>query len=345
MKRANELMIDDPANGIDWEKIYLPYPCVNADNKRTYIMVSKGSSNNLLIYLEGGGAATDFVTYYTMAFSYICELLPPKCGIFDRRNPDNPFRDWTFVFVPYCTADVHSGNRVMKYLNPINPKKSKVVYHVGYVNATVALRWAAQEFQNPGKIVLAGSSAGGYGTLAHALNVIEIFNQPVVIINDAGPGLTSKRNPNFTLEMTDYCWGFLQNQPENVRKIILERGEVAYGLLYFLDLYNDPKYRDSIYALYEDQKDFVIGNVFLWYTGKEFKERLLEVWGELKNSCPNNLFRFLPFGMGHTVLYGYPLVGSDFYTREINGISVCEWVKGLLRLEGRQPMDLVERDC
>ncbi|MEM2672911.1 MAG: hypothetical protein QXF20_04895, partial [Candidatus Hadarchaeales archaeon] len=36
MKRANELMIDDPANGIDWEKIYLPYPCVNADNKRTY---------------------------------------------------------------------------------------------------------------------------------------------------------------------------------------------------------------------------------------------------------------------------------------------------------------------
>ncbi|MEM2866548.1 MAG: pectin acetylesterase-family hydrolase [Candidatus Hadarchaeales archaeon] len=339
MRGMEDLEIDDPADGIDWEKVYLPHPCVNADNKRTYIMVSRGGSNNLLIYLEGGGAATDFITYYTMAFSYICELLPPRCGIFDRKNPTNPFRDWTFVFIPYCTADVHAGNRVMKYLNPLNPKKSKVVYHVGYVNATVAIRWAAQQLPNPGKVVLAGSSAGGYGTLAHALNVIELFNKPVTIINDAGPGLTSKRNPNFTLEMTDHCWGFLQNQPEGVRQIILQKGEVAYGLEYFSELYDNSNYRESIYAFYEDKRDFVIGNMFLWYTGEEFEETLLKVWGELRDQFENNIFRFLPCGIGHTVLYGYPLVGSDFYTRQINGITVCEWVKGLL--EGN-PRDLVQ---
>ena len=32
-------------------------------------------------------------------------------GVFDLDNPDNPVRDWTMVFMPYCTGDVHAGTR------------------------------------------------------------------------------------------------------------------------------------------------------------------------------------------------------------------------------------------
>ncbi|MBL1135963.1 MAG: hypothetical protein HND46_11645 [Chloroflexi bacterium] len=36
-------------------------------------------------------------------------------GIFDLENPENPFADYNMVFVPYCTGDVHIGNREATY--------------------------------------------------------------------------------------------------------------------------------------------------------------------------------------------------------------------------------------
>ena len=28
-------------------------------------------------------------------------------GFLDTANPDNPFKDWTIVYVPYCTGDLN----------------------------------------------------------------------------------------------------------------------------------------------------------------------------------------------------------------------------------------------
>ena len=36
-------------------------------------------------------------------------------GIFDRSNPENPFRDFGVIFVPYCTGDVHIGDASRRY--------------------------------------------------------------------------------------------------------------------------------------------------------------------------------------------------------------------------------------
>jgi hypothetical protein len=33
-------------------------------------------------------------------------------GLLDQTNPQNPVRDWSMLFVPYCTDDVHSGSNV-----------------------------------------------------------------------------------------------------------------------------------------------------------------------------------------------------------------------------------------
>ncbi len=48
---------------------------------------------------------------------YKAELLPgdgpaPMTGRLDRTNPHNPVRDWSMLFVPYCTGDVDSGSNV-----------------------------------------------------------------------------------------------------------------------------------------------------------------------------------------------------------------------------------------
>ncbi|MDI3497964.1 MAG: hypothetical protein PWQ40_1333, partial [Archaeoglobus sp.] len=62
MPSLKDLPVDDPSDGIDWVKVPLPKPCVNGMGKDTFIMVRKGSSNNLLIFFEGGGACADYET-------------------------------------------------------------------------------------------------------------------------------------------------------------------------------------------------------------------------------------------------------------------------------------------
>jgi len=83
----------------------------------------------------------------------------------------NPFRDWTKVFLPYCTQDLHIGNGVTNAFPEIT------VERYGGINARTALSyvrdvlWAATDATDPAgfrpdhlKVLLSGSSAGGYGT-------------------------------------------------------------------------------------------------------------------------------------------------------------------------------------
>jgi hypothetical protein len=330
MPELSSMPVDDPADGVDWVKIDLPSPCVSGDGSKTFIMVSRGSSNNILIYFEGGGACTDYVTcsltVITLHPKFWQSKLMAQLGIFNRANPLNPFRDWTFVYIPYGTGDVHIGNRVMKYYSPIF-HRSKVVYHVGFVNGVVAIRWAAQQ-GNFDKIVIAGSSAGGYATALHFLTAREIFGKPIVVINDAGPGLTSERDPSFSYEASIESWGWDQNLPADALGYIKD-GEPIYAIGYVFD-----KYGDSLYGFFEDKKDFIIGTAFLKYTGSEFEQKLLKVTSDLRNMYPSNYYRFLVDGRLHTAL---PL--PRFYYLNADGLFLFQWAK---KLVDGEPVDVVE---
>ncbi|MEM4503788.1 MAG: pectin acetylesterase-family hydrolase, partial [Archaeoglobaceae archaeon] len=181
MRPIESLPIDNPNDGIDWIKVPLPKPCVNGIGKETFVMVRRGTENNLLVFFEGGGACADYATCKPLLCTNF-ETCKPflgigsvvaleskfwflstyyRGGIFDVKNPKNPFRNWTILFIPYNTGDLHMGNRVVKYYD--DDGNSKTIYHVGYVNAIVALRYIAQKDWD--RVVVAGSSAGGYGTL------------------------------------------------------------------------------------------------------------------------------------------------------------------------------------
>ena len=80
-----------------------------------------GRVNKLLVYFEGGGACWDSATctypfgarlpdtvpqYYVPSAP---QLAPrPATGVFDTRA-DNPVRDWSVVYIPYCSGDTHVG--------------------------------------------------------------------------------------------------------------------------------------------------------------------------------------------------------------------------------------------
>lgn len=342
----SEIPVDDPTDGINWMFLQLPSPCVSGTGDETFIAVSRGSSNNILIYLEGGGACSDFYTCgmgqcvdhasCKNASASVTTLNPDetvvsyyyRSGIFDRTNPDNPFRDWTIVFVPYSTGDVHWGNRVVKYCyyNPYNLMQvdcsiNFTVYHAGFVNAITAIRWAAQQ-GNFDKVVIAGSSAGGYGTIIHAYYAREIFDRSILAIDDAGPGINanSTARPMFSIEVLQDTWGANDNLPEEAQGL-LEDKDPIFLVDYFLD-----RYPDSRFALYEDQMDYVIGVLFNGYTEEQFKNLLLTKTCQLKHEQKKNFFRYLPFGTTHTIL-----AKPEFYERSIKNYNVYEWIEDLLK--------------
>jgi hypothetical protein len=314
----------------------------------------KGSENNLLIYLEGGGACLDYntcggptSTVTTLDPEFDSGPRPLKStyvrGIFDVSNPLNPFRNWTIVFIPYSTGDIHVGNRVVKYYNVSNPTQSKTIYHVGYVNAIVAMRWINSS-GNFDKIVVSGSSAGGFGTILHFYRASEIFNKPIIAINDAGPGTQANATSPFRNQILFDRWGIQQNYPPDSWQYF-ENSDPLRFLNWALNE-SLGGCGNCIYALFEDQWDIVIGPYFQGYSFADYQARLLELVGSIKANFSNRFCAYLPLSTYHTAFaggYNYP-VGDRFYALNIDGYYVWQWIGDVLSGNCRDAIDLGQRD-
>jgi hypothetical protein len=110
-------------------------------------------------------------------------------GILDRSNPENPFKDFAMVFVPYCTGDVHIGDASRRYGDD---PASRPVAHRGARNARAVLAWLAAQKRSPRTVVVTGTSAGSYGALFHTPSLARMYPAArIVMIGDSGVPLLS----------------------------------------------------------------------------------------------------------------------------------------------------------
>jgi len=154
----------------------------------------QGKSKNLLVYFNGGGACWDDATCVASLApsevpgarpSYnpsINEANSPEGagGIFDDNNKRNPFKDWSKVFIPYCSGDIHIGTGEKLYSDVDGsvtgfPGAPVLVKHHGFDNFLAVREWLKQNFATKSryrsgkknkkikKLLVTGSSAGGYG--------------------------------------------------------------------------------------------------------------------------------------------------------------------------------------
>src|SRR5687767_11085004 len=142
---------------------------VCADGSPFRFFVHPGDPAKLLVEFEGGGACWDDASCAVDIYSRRVQADPGQAeqrgqlvGIYDRRNPENPFRDWTHVYIPYCTGDLHWGSIDKTYTGSSGPF---VVPHRGAINATAALSWASENVPAPRQVFVTGCSAGGYGSI------------------------------------------------------------------------------------------------------------------------------------------------------------------------------------
>jgi hypothetical protein len=181
----------------NWEKIQPPVDsdarCAGIPNvpesEKFYFFVEEGDLTKLLVFFDGGGACWDARTCVGSLAAFNADPhLPPtytpivdettdalndhsqdsEAGILSGRA-DNPFADYTKVFVPYCTGDVHLGSGETTYnFGGVE----QIVAHRGADNVHAVLDWLYDFYTTrigkaPDEVVVSGVSAGGYAAMVH----------------------------------------------------------------------------------------------------------------------------------------------------------------------------------
>src|SRR5690606_24070066 len=137
---------------MEWTYIEVPGTvCMNGSTAGFGVNYNPESSN-VMIYLEGGGACFSDACDFT-AFSI--PFVPPIDGIFSRSNDNNPVKDWTMIYVPYCTGDIHAGDAEQMLGGQLRQFR-------GYSNITTYLQQWVPSFPAD-RVLLTGISAGGFG--------------------------------------------------------------------------------------------------------------------------------------------------------------------------------------
>jgi hypothetical protein len=200
--------IVDGENHYPWELVTLPgTTCGDGSQYKFYVYDTP--SNNLLLYFEGGGACWDYDTCSGRAGvlgaanpnglpdDYITGTVPRFVSpLVNGADPGIPFRSrtdlvtkgWDVVYMPYCTGDVHVGNRVATYVDPTGQEPPLTWHHNGYNNTLAALNELASRFPAVNKLMVSGFSAGGVATGVGYYFARQILTpNKGYMLNDSGP--------------------------------------------------------------------------------------------------------------------------------------------------------------
>ena len=273
-------------------------------------------SKDVFIYLMGGGAcwssltcayaASNLTTGYVEAnFRADTTTRAPP---FNRAEPTNPFKDMSYVFVPYCTGDVHAGDNVMSYPAVGTQVPARTVHHKGAKNLDAFLVRLHDTFPDARRVFLSGSSAGAFGAQLNYQRVAAAWpSAEVHMLADCGQFV----NPSGTL-LTE--WRAAWNLPGG-----------CVGCDTNLSLF--PKYlHDSApsrrFALLGYTQDGTLRQ-FAGYDGPTYEQLTLSLATSAYDTTPNAKY-FIVAGSSHVML-------GDLQTLQgPQGTSLLSWVQAFV---------------
>ncbi len=260
-------------------------------------------SENLMIYLQGGGAC---VSVICRATAEVMSRGVPTRGILDTKDAQNPVAGWNIVYVPYCDGSVFGGEG--EFMDAMGTRQ-----HHGQQNFSAALDLALKHFPNPKKVLLAGSSAGGWGTVFHRGLVRSQYpNAELTVVNDAGIGF-AVNNPAVADE-----WNAKRHRPPSCAECQTHL-HLSYFVRYMLA--HDPATWVGDFSSYGDS---VIRSFTFSPDAASFKEQLLTETKISAEAYPDRYKRFFIPGESHTALQ------TAFHTAEVNGVKLSQWVKQMI---------------
>jgi Pectinacetylesterase len=300
-----------------WERVVPGGDCRCADGSEFSFWVRAADPKKVVLYLQDGGACFSAKTCAPGRGLYnatVDDGPAGEGGIFDFADERNPFADHSFVYVPYCTADVHLGNTATEY------GRGLTIQHKGYVNGSAALRRLAASFPGATEVVVIGESAGSVAAPFYA-------------------GLASDRLPDARITALAHGSGTYPDAPA-VNRLLSEAWGFSKGKS-FPGLFIDGGRHDPriVFARIDHAYDETQAQ---WYPNLGIPA------GDLPSRIDANEARIEEAGIN---LLSYVAPGHEhviltdnlFYTREANGERLVDWVAGLI--QGKAVEDVHCRSC
>jgi hypothetical protein len=322
-------------DAVEWGKVVPGGDCQCSDGSEFNLWVREANPDKVLLYFKGGGACWSAETcaqdgsdgsedLYTAAIGL--EEHPSRWdGIFDLTNERNPFADYSIVYVPYCTGDVFIGNATTTYADGLT------VQHKGYVNGTAALDYLAATFPDATDVVVAGLSAGSVGAPLYGGLVSDRLPDASITVLADGSGA----HPPSAGNQVTAAWGIanaIPDWPENAG--LTAEQWMAPGLF----VQSGRHAPDVIFARHDYANDQT----------QAFENRRLGIADDPLSLIDANETQIESAGVNQ-VSYTAPggqhgvLQYEKFYTEEVDGQSLVDWVTRLV--EGEPVDDVHCEEC
>jgi hypothetical protein len=281
------------------------------------LMARQGAENTKTVFwMEGGGSC--FPGHEECTTVANASVLKAQLGL-GSSNAANPVRDWNFIYVPYCDGSIHLGDSDADY----DGNGEADHWHWGLKNTSAAVRLMKELFPQSQEILVAGCSAGGYGTLGTTPIVRLQFPQAnLYVLNQSGLGLM---NPNIraTYESAYRIWNLTSLLPQNCPRCA---DQLIY--LYPWKLAQDPRLSIGVFSSYHDATFTANWGM----APADFETLLLETTAAVRAEYPDRFERYFVAGDGHCV--------RD-YAYAVDSISIWEWIGYMVQNDQRW-MDILE---
>ncbi len=157
------------------------------------------TSPDVVVYFEGGGACWDVATCFQtntaihIQDGYTASTFAGDENVFPfKRTETSPLATPTYIWVPYCTGDLHAGENVATYMAL---GQTKNVSHVGGTNAQLVVDRIAAALPTAQHVWVTGSSAGGYGATLNFHRFAAAWpSAELALLQDSSPFVTVAAN-------------------------------------------------------------------------------------------------------------------------------------------------------
>jgi Pectinacetylesterase len=322
----------------EWEKVVPGGDCMCADGSEFAFWERRADPTKVVFFLDGGGSCFDATSCAFTGLSTGGEAAnydwsiygedpATEGGIFDFARADNPFGDYSFLYVPLCTGDLHLGDGTREY----SPELT--VEHNGFVNGTAALDYLAEHYPDAAQVVVVGKSDGSIAAPIYGGLAADVLPDAHVTVFGGQSGHVPD-DPDLNAEILGELWGASDNMPDwevneglTARDWGPRRFWIQAGLhnpdivLARFDFAYDREVAEDAEAMGLDPSQLL--------AVIDANETAIEDAGVVQHS-------YTAPGDGHTILED-----ETFYEVEVTGVTLVDWVDALL---AGQPLDDVHCD-